>query len=70
MPSELKLPPPVMVVLGTGPLYDGAAMLRAVADRAAQMSQECNPNVPAGFPLIDLMNELRAAADRLTSATR
>ena len=41
------------------------AVLRAVADRAAQMSQECNQNVPAGFPLIDLMNELRAAAYKI-----
>lgn len=43
-------------------LVDRAALLNAIADRAAEMSRECNPNVPAGFPLIDLMNELRAAA--------
>lgn len=48
---------------------DRATMLRAMADFAAQMAQECNPNVPARFPLIDLMNELRAAAEKITAAT-
>lgn len=41
---------------------DRRAVIEAIAEYAYAMARDCNRNVPAGFPLIDLANELRAAA--------